>query len=393
MSEILKKAKALEDRHVQFLRDVVALPLGSGDEGPVIERIKKEMQEIGYDEVKVDGLGNLFGRIGNGPRTLVIDGHCDVVAIGNRDNWKVDPVGGEIIDGHLYGRGSCDQKGGLTSAIYAGHILKEIGMPDDLTLWVVASVMEEDCEGLCWKYIVEEDGMKPDAVLITEPTNLNIYRGHRGRLEMKVHVDGISSHGSAPERGDNAIYKMARLIKEIEALHPNLKPDDFLGKGSITVTDVRSTAPSLCAVADSCTIHLDRRLTAGETIESSLKEIESLPSFAEVKAKAWVPDYTVPSYTGLNYGMQSYFPTWVLEESHPALNAATSSFKNIFDAAPKVDKWTFSTNGVGIMGLYGIPTLGFGPGNEVEAHAPNEKIPVDHLHKAVAFYAEFVRNF
>lgn len=393
MHEILARAKEMESGLVQFLKDVVKMPLGSGKEGPVIERMKQEMQALGYDEVKIDPLGNLFGRIGSGPRTLAIDGHCDVVDIGNLDNWEVDPIGCEIIGGDMYGRGTADQKGGLTSAIYAGGLLKKIGMPDDLTLWVTATIMEEDCDGMCWKYIIEEDGFKPEAVMITEPTNLNIYRGQRGRLEMKVRTTGVSAHGSAPERGVNAIYKMTPLIQEIQALHPRLMDDAFLGKGSITVTDVRSTAPSLCAVADSCTLHLDRRLTAGETIDSALAEIRALPSFTKGEAEAWVPDYKVPSYTGLEYSMQSYFPTWVLDESHPALKAAVQGYKNLFDSEPKVDKWTFSTNGVGIMGLHGIPTLGFGPGDEVYAHAPNERLPVHHLHKAVAFYAEFVRNF
>ena len=393
MHELLKKAKALETDHIQFLKDVVKMPLGSGKEGPVIDRLKQEMAALGYDEVKVDPLGNLFGRIGSGPRVLAIDGHCDVVDIGNLDNWQVDPTGCEIIDGEMYGRGACDQKGGLTSAIHAGGLLKKIGMPDDLTLWVVASVMEEDCDGMCWDYIIKEGGFRPEAVLITEPTNLNIYRGQRGRLEMKVKTSGVSAHGSAPDRGVNAIYKMTKIIAEIEALHPRLKEDAFLGKGSLTVTDVRSTAPSLCAVADSCTIHLDRRLSSGETIESALEEIRNLPAFKTAEAEAWVPDYTVPSYTGLEYTMQSYFPTWVLAEGHPALQAAVKSYQNLFAAEPKVDKWTFSTNGVTIMGKHGIPTLGFGPGNEVQAHAPNERIPLDHLHKAVAFYVEFVQNF
>ncbi len=393
MRDILKMAKDEEANLVEFLKDCVKLPHGSQNEGEVIARMKSEMEKIGYDEVRVDPLGNLFGRIGNGERVVAIDGHCDVVDIGNLDNWDVDPIAGEIKNGLLYGRGTTDQKGGLTSAIYAGKLLKQIGIPEDVTLWVVASIMEEDCDGMCWKYIIEEDKFKPDVVLITEPTNLNIYRGHRGRLEMKVKVDGISSHGSAPERGVNAIYKMAPIIREIEALHTRLKDDAFLGKGSITVTDVTSTSPSLCAVADSCTIHLDRRLTAGETIESALEEIRNLPSFKTGAGKAWVPDYSVPSYTGLNYSMQSYFPTWVLEESHDFLQTAKKSYENLFNKSPKVDKWTFSTNGVGIMGMFGIPTFGFGPGDEVQAHAPNEHIPIDHLHKAVAFYTEFILNF
>jgi len=266
-------------------------------------------------------------------------------------------------------------------------------MPDDLSVWIIASVQEEDMEGMAWKYIVEENEFKPDAVLITEPTNLNIYRGHRGRMEIKVKTEGISCHGSAPERGDNAIYKMAPIIDQIESLNSRLKDDPFLGKGTVTITDIRSTSPSLCAVADSSTIHLDRRLTDGETIDSALHEIRSLSSVKEKKATVWVNQYEVASYTGKHYPMESYCPTWVLEETHPLLQTAVRSYQKLFDVSPKIDKWTFSTNGVGTMGRYNIPTFGFGPGNEVLAHAPNEYIPVDHLVSAVAFYAEFIRNF
>jgi len=393
MNEMLKHSQDSESDVTKFLQDIVRIPSPSGHEKEVIDRIRKEMEAIGYDEIKVDGLGNLLGRIGNGSRVLVIDGHCDVVDVGNSDLWTTDPFGAEIKDGMMYGRGSCDQKGGVACAVYAGKVLKEVGVPKDVTLWVVASVMEEDCEGLAWKYLIEEVKLRPDAVLITEPTNLNIYRGHRGRLEIKVKTEGVSCHGSAPERGVNAIYKMAPIIQEIEQLHSKLRDDSFLGKGSVTIVEVRSTAPSLCAVSDSCTVHLDRRLTAGETIESSLAEIRNLHSFEKNGAKVWVPEYKTAGYTGKVYPMQSYFPTWVLEEDHPLLKTAVESYANIFDSHPKVDKWTFSTNGVGIMGLYQIPTVGFGPGNEVYAHSPDEKIPIDHLVKAMAFYAEFVRGF
>jgi putative selenium metabolism hydrolase len=393
MNEILRLSQSMESDVTNFLQDIVRIPSPSGKEKEVIERIQKEMGTLGYDEIKVDGLGNLLGRIGNGSRVLVIDGHCDVVDVGNPDLWTTDPFGAEFKDGMIYGRGSCDQKGGVACAVYAAKILKEIGVPNDITLWVVASVIEEDCEGLAWKYLIEEEKLKPDAVLITEPTNLNIYRGHRGRLEIKVKTEGVSCHGSAPERGVNAIYKMAPIIQEIEQLHSKLRDDPFLGKGSVTIAEVTSTSPSLCAVSDSCTVHLDRRLTAGETIESSLAEIRNLSSFEKNGAKVWVPEYHAAGYTGKAYPMQSYFPTWVLEEDHSLLKTAVDSYTSLFDAHPKVDKWTFSTNGVGIMGLYQIPTVGFGPGNELYAHSPDERIPIDHLVKAMAFYTEFVRNF
>jgi putative selenium metabolism hydrolase len=393
MNEILKRAKKLECDISKFLQDIVRIPSTSSKEGAVIQRIKTEMENIGFDEIKVDGLGNLMGRIGNGPRILALDGHCDVVNVGNPDLWQRDPFSGDIENGMLYGRGSCDQKGGLACAVYSAKISKEVGIPDDLSVWVIASIQEEDMEGMAWKYVVEENEFKPDAVLITEPTNLNIYRGHRGRMEIKVKTEGISCHGSAPERGDNAIYKMAPIINDIESLNSRLKDDPFLGKGTITITEIRSTSPSLCAVADSSTIHLDRRLTAGETIDSALDEIRCLPSVKEKEAKVWVNQYQVPSYTGKLYPMESYCPTWVLEETHPLLKSAVRSYQNLYHSDPKVEKWTFSTNGVGTMGRYDIPTFGFGPGNEVLAHAPNEYIPVEHLIKAMAFYAEFAKNF
>ncbi|MDQ7066139.1 MAG: YgeY family selenium metabolism-linked hydrolase [candidate division KSB1 bacterium] len=393
MNEILERAQKLESDVVQFLQEIVRIPSTSKNEKAVIERIQTEMEKVGFEEVRIDGLGNVMGRIGNGPRVLAIDGHCDVVDVGNPDLWQVAPFGGEVRDGKLWGRGSCDQKGGLASAVYAGKILADIGVPKDVTVWVTATIMEEDCDGMCWKYLIEEENFRPDAVLITEPTNLSIYRGQRGRMEIKVKTEGVSCHGSAPERGVNAIYKMAPIVQDIERLHGRLRDDTFLGKGSVTISDIRSTAPSLCAVADSCTIHLDRRLTRGETLDSALEEIRALPSFQKAGAKVWVPEYRATSYKGTEYSMQSYFPTWVLEEDHPVLQKAVRSYQGLFERAPNVDKWTFSTNGVGIMGLHGIPTFGLGPGNEVLAHAPNEHIPIDHLVKAMAFYAAFVRDF
>ena len=393
MNEILKIARSLEGEVAAFLREIIAIPSMSSEEGAVIERIREEMARVGFEETRVDGLGNLLRRIGSGPRVLVIDSHCDTVDVGNPDLWKVDPFQGDMRDGVIYGRGACDLKGGLASSVYAGKILRQVGVPDDVTLWVSCTVQEEDCDGLCWKYIIEEENFRPDAVLLTEPTNCNIYRGQRGRMEIKVQTEGLSCHGSAPERGVNAVYKMAPIIREIEALNERLKDDPFLGKGTVTISEIKSTSPSLCAVADSCTIHLDRRLTAGETIETALAEIRALPAFQQAGAKVWLEEYRTPSYTGKVFPMEKYYPTWVLEEDHPVLAAAVASYRNLFDREPLVDKWTFSTNGIATMGLHGIPTFGFGPGLEEHAHSPYEQITTDHLVRAMAFYAEFVQRF
>ncbi len=386
-SKIQELAEKYRDYTANNLSKLVKIKSLSMQEKEVQLELKKQMEEAGFDEVFIDGLGNVIGRIGNGKKILAIDGHMDTVDFGNMANWDFDPLSGEIKDGYVLGRGSVDQEGGPASFVTSGRILKELGFDRDLTIYFVGSVMEEDCDGLCWKYIIEEDKIKPDFAISTEPTNLNIYRGHRGRMEIRVVFSGISSHGSAPERGDNAIYKASRAALEIEKLNNRLAYDEFLGKGTVTISEFKSGSPSLCAVADYAHLHLDRRLTWGETKESAVAEVEE--AVKDFGGKVEVLYYEETAYTGLKYGMEKYFPTWKIPENHQIVQTGVKAYENLFNKEPKVDKWTFSTNGVTINGIYGIPIIGFGPGNEVMAHAPNEKVPVDDLVKASAFYAAF----
>ncbi len=277
-ARLLAAANALEADMVRFLRDLVAIPGESSHEGPVIQRIKQEMERVGFDEVRIDGMGNILGRIGSGKHVIMMDAHTDTVGVGDPKEWAWDPYQGKVEDGFIYGRGSSDQRGGMASMVYAGKMIKDLGLDGDYTLWIVGSVQEEDCDGLPWVYILKEDGIRPECVVLTEPTNLRVYRGHRGRMEIEVHLRGRSCHASAPERGDNPIYKIVPLIAQIEELNTRLRDDAFLGKGTIAVTEIRSMSPSLCAVPGACSIHLDRRLTAGETLESAVAEVKALPA-------------------------------------------------------------------------------------------------------------------
>jgi putative selenium metabolism hydrolase len=389
MDNIFQKINDLSEKYSGLtsrnLSSLVRIKSMSTKEKDVQLELKRQMQEARFDQVWIDGLGNVIGRIGNGKKILAIDGHMDTVDIGNIDNWSFDPLGGEIKDGFVHGRGSVDQKGGVAAFITSGRILKELGFDADLTIYFVGSVIEEDCDGLCWKYIIEEDGIKPDFVISTEPTDLNIYRGQRGRMEMQVHFNGVSSHGSAPERGKNAIYMASRAALEIEKLNERLSGDTFLGKGSITVTEIISGSPSLCAVPDYARIHIDRRLTTGETKETAYKEILDLVK--DFNAKVELLIYSEKAYTGIEYGMDKYYPTWKLPEDHVLVQTGVKVFKGLFEKEPLVDKWVFSTNGIMTCGVYKIPTIGFGPGNEVLAHAPDERVPVSDLVTASAFYA------
>ena len=410
----------------RFLRDLIAIPSESCEEGGVIRRTIEEMERLGFDEALIDPQGNAIGYMGTGDKIIAFDGHIDTVGIGNIANWEHNPYQGYETDDVIYGRGGSDQEGGVVSAVYGAKIMKELGLiPDGYRIMVAATVQEEDCDGLCWQYIHNEDGVTPEFVVSTEPTDGGIYRGQRGRMEIRVDVKGVSCHGSAPERGDNAIYKMADILQDVRALNENDAADDktvkglakmleekynpewreanFLGRGTVTVSEIFFPSPSRCAVADSCSVSLDRRMTAGETWESCLDEIRALPTVRKYGDDVTVSmyEYSRPSYKGLVYPIECYFPTWVIPEDHKVTRALEEAYKNLYGAArvgaeetlamrtarPLTDKWTFSTNGVSIMGRNGIPCIGFGPGAEAQAHAPNEKTWKQDLVTCAAVYA------
>ena len=381
------QARGYETAMTGFLRDLIAIPGESAGEKKVIERIAREMRTLGFDRVDIDPMGNVLGWMGSGKTLIAYDAHIDTVGIGRKSNWTFDPYAGYETETEIGGRGASDQLGGIVSAAYGAKIMKDMGLlSDKYTVLVTGTVQEEDCDGLCWQYICSEDKIKPEFVVITEPTDGNICRGQRGRMEIRVEVRGVSSHGSAPERGDNAIYKMADILQEVRELNNRLPADPFLGKGTVAVSEIFFNSPSRCAVADMCAISLDRRLTDGETYQMALEEIRNLKSCRKYGADVTVYTYERPSYTGMVYPTDCCFPTWVIPEDAPAAQAMIEAYRGIY-GEPKVGKWTFSTNGVAIMGRCGIPCIGFGPGKEAQAHAPDEKTWKEDLVRCAAVYA------
>ncbi len=385
------RAKAYEKPMVKFLRDIVAIPSQTGIEGKVIARIKKEIAATrAFDKVWVDKFGNLLATIGRGPRLIAIDAHVDTVGVGDVKQWKHDPYKGKVSNGTIYGRGAGDQKGATPAMVYAARIIRDLKLPiDDYTLLMTFTVAEEDCDGLCWQYIVKEGGIRPACVVVTDSTNCRILRGQRGRMEIGVTVHGKSCHGSMPHKGDNAVYKIARVVREIEQLNERLRKHDFLGKATITVTHVSNKSPSLCAVPDQAYIHLDRRLTIGDTKASAIREVKEAMKRAQVTGDVKVVRYATPTYTGLTYPTENYFPTWCEPEDAPQVRAAVDAYAGLFGERQTPGRWTFSTNGVSIAGLFGIPCVGFGPAPESVAHTVNDSVPIAQLVKSAAFYACF----
>lgn len=424
-TKIKEAAQSYEKDMTSFLRAIIRNPGESCDEKAHVTTIAEEMKRLDFDEVTIDPQGNVMGFMGTGDKILAFDSHIDTVGIGNKENWSFDPYEGYETETEIGGRGVSDQCGGIVSAVYGAKIMKEQGLiPTGCKIMVVGTVQEEDCDGLCWQYIINEDHIRPEFVVSTEPTDGGIYRGQRGRMEIRVDVKGVSCHGSAPERGDNAIYKMADILQDVRALNenedglarmldskynPEFEEANFLGRGTITVSEIFFTSPSRCAVADSCAVSLDRRMTAGETWESCLAEIRSLPNVQKYGEDVTVSmyHYDRPSYTNLTYGIECYFPTWVIPKDHKVTKALETSYRSLFGnsrigaaetiemrrSRPLTDKWTFSTNGVSIMGRNGIPCIGFGPGAEAQAHAPNEKTWKQDLVTCAAVYAALPGNY
>jgi putative selenium metabolism hydrolase len=386
-------ATLLPDQDVQdlirFAQTLIRTPSLPTQEGEVAELLAAEMGKVGLEEVHTDRIGNVIGRLGTGKRPiLVYNGHMDIVDVGNWADWPFPPYDAHIQDGVLFGRGAADMKGALAAMLYGAKALRDQGTRLRGTLYVVGVVQEEPCEGLAMRVLVEEEGLRPDMVVLGEATNLHISRGQRGRVEMLVEVTGRSSHASSPELGRNAVYDAARLIFGVELLGSRLGHDPFLGSGSITVTEIWSQAASRNAVPDRCTFCIDRRLTLGETETKALVEIRSIIATEGARAKVAVDEYAATSYTGYTCRARKHYPAWMTPEDHPLLQALVRTIRDTLGARPRIGRWSFSTDGVYTMGEAGIPTVGFGPGEEKLVHTPQEQVRLNDIINAARVYAQ-----
>ncbi len=374
---------------IRFLREICAIPSMDSQIGPVGERVQAEMGKLGFDKVWFDAMGNTVGKIGNGERVLVYDSHIDTVGIGDPDEWEWDPFEGKIEDGVLYARGACDEKGSTPGMIYGLAIARRHGLLEGWTAYYFGN-MEEWCDGIAPHAFVEHEGIRPDFVVIGEPTKMQIYRGHKGRVEMKAIAKGKSAHAASNHLGDNAIYKVLPLLEGISRLEPELGDHPFLGHGKITVTDIHVETPSINAVPNECTVYIDRRMTFGEDMNMVIEQVQQLIPQANRQAGDVTLEmlyYDEPSYTGFVFPVEKYFPAWALDENAPLVQAGQMARKLIGLPDAPSGKWDFSTNGIYWRGKAGIPSIGFAPGDEVTAHTVLDSVPLMDVVKSTEFYA------
>lgn len=376
-----------------FLQTLVQTASFSGMEGNLAQILAEEMTHVGFDAVKIDDFGNVIGQIGNGEAPhLLYFADMDTVGIGDIQAWEKDPFSGIVENGVLYGRGAANPKSGLASMVYGAKLLKEMNTRLRGTLFVVGSVQGEIAEDVAARCIFEQGEILPAWVILGASTNLNVNVGQRGRLEIEVSVQGKACHASTPERGTNAIYDAARIIFSLELMRTMLHSDPFLGDGSLAVTHIENIERTKNVIPDRCNFIIDRRLTLGETEAHALAEIQGLLAKENVNGTAQVAQFKAASYTGKTCKAKKSYPAWVIDEHHALVKTVSKVVQRARNKKPQFGRWDFSTAGVFTMGNLGIPTVGFGPGDEAVAHTVIDRVLLNDCFIAAGAYADIAKR-
>ncbi|MCA0453315.1 MAG: YgeY family selenium metabolism-linked hydrolase [Chloroflexi bacterium] len=385
IDEIKSRVAAQREDIISFLKELCAIPSYDSQIRAVGERAEAEMKKLGFDEVWWDRMGNIVGRIGDGPTKLLYDSHIDTVGIGAPEEWEWDPFTGKVEDGVFFARGACDEKGSTPGMIYGLALAKQLGLLEGVSAYYFGN-MEEWNDGIAPHALVEVEGLKPDYVVIGEPTKMQVYRGHKGRVEMQVLARGKSAHAASNFLGDNAIYKLVPIIDALSKIEPELGDDPFLGHGRITVTDMHVKTPSINAVPNEALIYIDRRITFGEEPQAVLEHVKGVVGDRnDIETSILI--YDTPSYTGFVFPLDKIYPAWALPETDPYVQAGVQAGQLLWGETLPTGKWDFSTNGTYWCGKAGIPSIGYGPGNEIHAHTVLDQVPLDDVVKATEWYA------
>ena len=372
---------------IDFTQSLVRIKSYSGQEQEIIRFIEQKMKSLGYDQVTIDSMGNVLGRIGEGGKSILFDSHVDTVEVNDGKDWEYPPFSGEIAEGRLHGRGSVDMKSSVAASIYAGVIAKELELTSGKTVYVSCTVFEEDCDGENLKHLFKELKLRPDYVVICEPSNNNIALGHKGKIQVSIKTQGVSAHGSAPEKGVNAVYEMAEIIQRVEKTNLELMKKDK-PRGTLVLSKISSISASLNAVPSECEIYLDRRIIPGETEEDIRREMDEI---IKGKNATWeVGTLQRKSWTGMDIHYEPFHLAWKIDADHELTKACKAAYLDTFGAElSEFDFWDFSTNAVTPVSL-GIPTIGFGPGEYKLAHMRNENCKVEQIVEACDFYSRLI---
>lgn len=383
------------DRVISFARDLIRIPSPPGGEGDVAERVRGELEALGFDDVWTDEVGNVIGRIagrGNAPPVMLCS-HLDVVDVGDPAGWEYPPFEGVVADGFLHGRGAMDIKGPLAIQLYAAAHFIERRPEGDV---IVAFTVFEERGGWGMAHLMESGRLRPGAVIIGEATAGDVCIGHRGRAELVVEVHGVAGHASAPDRARNPLGALATLIPALEEFAAGLGFDPVLGRATLAPTRVETLPRSNNVIPDLARVTVDWRVLPGATADQVLSDLESflaprvrLPEGCRLEVRFNVDRQR--TYTGLEEDRRLFTPGFLISPDHPVAAAAAATIERETGRRPALRPWQFATDGGQACGVHGVPTIGFAPGDERFAHTNRERLELASARAVYEAYPAVVR--
>jgi succinyl-diaminopimelate desuccinylase len=375
-----------EQELINLTSELVKIPSITGNEGAIAEFLEGKMRALGLTTNRYEPeagrpniVGILHGTEGN-PK-IILNGHMDTVPPGNLDDWTFEPYGGEVQDGKLYGRGSCDMKGGIASTLMAVKAIVDSGtrLKGDI---IFSPVVDEERGGYKGtKYLVDK-GILGDQALIAEPSQLNILIAHKGDLGLDLTIHGKAAHAANPDMGLNAIHKMTYVIDNIlripKTFNWDRKIHRLVGPPTIGISVINGGLQRNM-VPDKCSCIIDRRVVPVlESIDEARREI-----VAEVdRLKSLDPQLKAEIKTLLEV------EACEIKEEEQIVQTLRSCFREYMQREPKITGVSYFTDAHFLVNQAGIPTAMFGPGSIDRAHAVDEYVEVDQLIDASKIYAQ-----
>ena len=400
-SRISAEVERRRSELVRFTQDMVRTESLSGQEKELAALISERMKGLGYDYVEIDETGNVVGAVGGKPEkgSLMFNGHMDHVPPGDMPN----PYSGEVKDGSVLGvpgqvvvgRAASDMKGALAAMTVAGSVLRDLGLKLERRL-IVAGVVLEETNGLGSRYLAER-GPRPGGVVIGESTDLDVALGHRGSIGVAITTEGLSCHASAPERGINALYKMVPILEGVRRKAGDLPSHPALGKSSMVATTISASPNIKNVLPNLCTVGLDVRNTPNFVSEDVLRTLHTIVKEAqakdtELKATVELQRRKLRCYTGYEREIEAATPPFFTNEKTALAQMTKDVIDRVLRRKAGFKVWTFATDGC-YFADQGIPTVGFGPGEERFAHSPTDNIKIDDLISSAKVYAALAAHF
>jgi len=393
-------SKSCNQELTSLVQQLVQIKSLSGGEQEISAFCQEKMKQMGFDEVYIDEYSSVVGIMrGHGDRTILLDSHLDTVDIPDESKWIYPPFGGKIAGDRLYGRGASDMKGALGTILMAASQFSKEKHTLKGNIVVTGTTLEEYSEGHTLGHIIqslESKGLKPDLVIIGEPSGLKLIIGQKGRAEIILKVSGKSAHTSTPEQGINSVYKMQPVLNEIQKIP--IKEDKILGKGVIALTDIISNPfPGSSVIPEECRASIDRRLLLGETEEEALRSFQSILNEMSKKdphfsGEVFINTKECIQTDGKKEEVKQLYPAWKIDENHTLVQTGLKALQSV-GIDTRIGYYPFCTNGSWSAGMANIPTLGFGPSTENLIHIVDEYVEMKQIQKAYEGYKALIQAF